>query len=37
MDVMSFVLGFVSAIAIAGVAVFALGIAAYVKQNKNKK
>ena len=37
MDVLSFVLGFVTAIALLGVSIFAFGIAAYVKQNKNKK
>lgn len=37
MDMVSFLMGFVSAIALAGVAIFAVGIAAYMKQNKNKK
>lgn len=36
MDMVSFLMGFVTAIAVGGVAIFSFGIAAYVKQNKDK-
>lgn len=37
MDIVSFIVGFVSAIAVLGVTLFAVGIAAYNKQQKAKK
>lgn len=36
MDVMSFIVGFISAFAVLGLGVFVLGAVQYAKQNKSK-